>query len=122
MSNSKWCETIEPTLLDIAMQHSRMVEVAICSGEAAKAHAAIDSAFVAIKSLNQLSLDSPLEVLLPGRIATILRGGGIANVADLLHHTRDSIKVIHQIRYKSIDLIEQKLAMHGLGLRKTDVK
>jgi hypothetical protein len=119
MASLHWVDTVDPSLLEIAQQHSRMVECAIVSGEPAKAHAAVDAAFVAVRAVNAISLDSPLESILIGRISTILRGGGIHTVKDLLHHTRDSLKQIQQIRYKSIDLIEEKLANHGLSLRRT---
>lgn len=105
---------------EVAGQHLRMVECAIISDEPAKAHAAVDRAFSACKRTDQVDECTRLEVILSARIASILLAGGIGTVGDVCQHTRDTLVAVHQIRYRSIDLIEQALWRYGYRLRRGD--
>ena len=102
----------------IAERHGRMVECAILSDEPAKAHAAVDRAFEMLAELrrDRLTYDDDLELVLSPRMAAILQGGGVYTIGDLCSHSRDSLVQIHQIRYRSVDIIEQSLAKKGLAL------
>ena len=102
---------------ELAEQHGRMVECAIKSGEEAKAHAAVARAFALLRQKNQVMTSDPLVRILPSRISSILGANGIETIGDLIQHSRESLAAFNQIRYRSVDLIEQELQKHGLRLR-----
>lgn len=112
------CENDPPA---IAAQHAAMVECAILSNEIDKAHAAVDRAFamMAAHATDRLSWDDDLSLILGNRIVTILNGDGIKTIGDLCVHSRNSLAQIHQIRFRSIDLIERALQRHGFALQKS---
>lgn len=106
-------------LYEVAFQHSRMVECAIRTQEKAKAHAAVDRAFASLSERSRsLGADDLLTHILTPRMVTILAGAGILTVGNLCEHSRDSLAQVHQIRYRSVSLIEDALAKHGFSLRK----
>ena len=108
----------QANLDEIASTHGRMVELAIRSGEKSKAHAAVERAFGARASLDfRLHINDPITLIIRPRIATILEGSGIKTIGDLCSHSRTSLAEIHQIRYRSVDLIELALRDNGYSLR-----
>jgi DNA-directed RNA polymerase alpha subunit len=107
-----------PDLQDIAEQHGRMVELAILVGDRARALSLVERAFESLARPHSLDPSTPVAAVLNQRIATILMAGGVRTVADLVSHTRHTLAEIHQIRYRSIDIIEEQLAKHGHMLRR----
>lgn len=103
----------------VAEQHSRMVYINIENRKYDRAIAAVDRAFSELARMSDpLRSSDPLSMILSIRIATILEGSGINTVGDLCGYSRDSLAKIHQIRYKSVDLIERALQKHGFRLRR----
>ena len=114
--------TIDPGCINdaphIAERHGRMVACAMLSGEKAKAIAAVERGFQMLAELktDRLTYDDDICLVVRDRMATILNGGGIFTIGDLCSHSRDSLVQIHQIRYRSVDIIERELQRRGLSL------
>jgi DNA-directed RNA polymerase alpha subunit len=106
-------------LAEIASQHGRMVEIAILRGNRDMAIDIVKEAFRKLDEVDKVTEDTATVVILGNRIATILAGGGVNTVGDLVSHTRDTLVQIHGLRYRSVDLISEALAKHGLKLRRT---
>jgi DNA-directed RNA polymerase alpha subunit len=113
---------INEAVTAIAEQHGRMVECAVISGEPAKAHAAVDRAFqMRTEAIGgRLEMVDDIREVASERIATILRAGGVHTIGDLCSHTRSTLVQIHQIRYRSADILDRELSKHGLGLRRDE--
>lgn len=109
---------VDPGLQSIAERHGRMVEVCIITGDREKALAAVHSAFEARGVSEAITAKTTTAAILTPRIASILESGGIRTIGDVCAHTRESLAAIHQIRYRSVDLIEQALDRHGFRLRR----
>ena len=107
---------------EIAARHGRMVECAILSGEKDKAIAAVERAFAMLAELadDRVTYDDCIDLIVAPRMVELLHAGGIETVGDLCEHSRDSLVMIHQIRYRSVDLIERSLAKHGLALSRAE--
>lgn len=106
----------------IAQQHGRMVEVSILAGERSKAYAAVDRAFDMIEesSVDRLRDSDDVRRIASERIAAILNAGGIYTIGDLRKHSRESLVQVHQIRYRSADILGYELARYGLSLKKSE--
>ena len=102
----------------IAEYHARAVECAIKTSEPAKAHGAVDRAFALLQEVakTKLTYDDSIEVILSPRIASILLATGIETIGDLCTYSREALSRISQIRFKSIDVIEESLRKHGFEL------
>lgn len=103
----------------IVEQHLRMVGVSMVRGNREMAHAAVDRAFATMEESQAVPRWQVIESILNLRIAGILRAGGIDTIGDLCEHTRDTLAEIHQIRYRSISIIERQLARHGHRLKRS---
>ena len=106
---------------DAVEQHVRMVECCLLSDEPAKAHAAVDRAFSAMREARgrSITVHDAVGDLVHPRIAGMLDSQGIYTVGDLIEKTREELKRFPQMKYRSIDLIEDALKAAGFELRKT---
>lgn len=108
---------------DIAEQHAVMVSMALVDGARDRAHEAVDRAFSLAKTdmeATGVTWTTNVDEILNAKVAHHLQCGGIETVGQLVHYTRDELAAVHQIRYKSVDLIERALARHGFSLRRND--
>ena len=123
MDLSAWpmnSQTVEfPIPPDIAEQHARMVEVALISGDPAKAHAAVDRAFQSAREQAEIYItnDSYIDELrITSRMVTILNGHGIQTVGQLIQYTAEGLQKMAQLRGYSVGLIQYELGKHGFQL------
>ena len=105
-------------LMGLAVQHSRMLEVAIIRGNREMAHAIVDRAFEERKFTRLVSEQSSVREVTSHRVACVLESNHFELVGDLIQVSRTTLAEITGLRYRTIDLIESRLEKNGFAFAK----
>lgn len=102
---------------DIARRHAQLAEIAMLADHEDRAISAIRRAFEAdAEQSEKLSLSDSVAEVCSVRMTTILRSYGIETIEQLVAYTPQGLANLHQISWKTVSYIQDRLERHGFRL------